>query len=134
MQLQILVPLSVFGAILVLAWTVFEVGRARGRYGIKAPAVTGHPDFERVFRVQMNTVEQSVLFFPALWLCANYFRADVAGIAGLVWVLGRVWYAIGYYRAATARGAGFTLSVLGFAVLLAGGAFGLIKQLVNSSV
>ena len=133
MQLQILVPLSVFGAILVLAWTVFEVGRARGRYGIKAPAVTGHPDFERVFRVQMNTVEQSVLFFPALWLCANYFRADVAGIAGLVWVLGRVWYAIGYYRSAAARGACFTLSVLGFAGLLAGGAFGLIKQLVNSS-
>ena len=134
MLLQNLVPLSVFGAILVLLWTVFEVGRARGRYGIKAPAVSGHPDFERVFRVQMNTVEQSVLFFPALWLCANYFRADVAGIAGLVWVFGRVWYALGYYRAASARGAGFTVSLLGFAVLLAGGGFGLIKQLVNSSV
>ena len=129
MLIQNLVPLAVFGAILVLAWTVFEVGRARGRYGIKAPAVTGHPDFERVFRVQMNTVEQSVLFFPALWLCANYFRADVAGIAGLVWVIGRVWYAIGYYRAASARGAGFTVSVLGFAVLLAGGGFGLMKHL-----
>ena len=129
MQLQNLVPLSVFGAILVLAWTVFEVGRARGRYGIKAPAVTGHPDFERVFRVQMNTVEQSVLFFPALWLCAAHFRADVAGIAGMVWVIGRVWYAVGYYRAASARGAGFTLSMLGFSALLAGGGFGLIKLL-----
>ena len=132
MLLQNLVPLAVFGALLVLLWTVFEVGRARGRYGIKAPAVTGHPDFERIFRVQMNTLEQSVLFFPALWLCANYFRADVAGIAGLVWVVGRIWYAIGYYRAAAARGAGFGLSMLAFAVLLAGAAFGLIKHLFLS--
>lgn len=129
MPLQNLVPLAVFGAILVLAWTVFEVGRARGKYGIKAPAVTGNPDFERVFRVQMNTVEQSVLFFPALWLCATYFRADVAGITGLVWVFGRVWYALGYYRAAAARGAGFMVGTLAFAVLLAGGGFGLIKLL-----
>lgn len=129
MLLQNLVPLAVFGAILVLAWTVFEVGRARGKYGIKAPAVTGHPDFERIFRVQMNTVEQSVLFFPTLWLCANYFRADVAGIAGLVWVFGRVWYALGYYRAAAARGAGFMVSSLAFVALLAGGGFGLIKLL-----
>ena len=132
MLLQNLVPLAVFGAIRVLAWTVFEVGRARGKYGIKAPAVTGNPDFERVFRVQMNTVEQSVLFFPALWLCANYFRADVAGIAGLVWVLGRVWYALGYYRAAAARGAGFMVSSFAFLALLAGGGFGLIKLLFGA--
>lgn len=129
MLIQNLVPLAVFGAVLVLLWTGFEVGRARGRYGIKAPATSGHPDFERAFRVQMNTVEQAVMFFPALWLCANYFRADVAGVAGLVWVIGRVWYALSYYRDAAARGAGFVVGLLGFAVLLAGGGFGLIRQL-----
>ena len=115
MLLQNLVPLAVFGAVLVLLWTIFKVGAARGQYGIKAPAVTGHPDFERIFRVQLNTIEHSVLFFPALWLCATYFRADAAGIAGLVWVFGRVWYAIGYYRAAAARGPGFSVSMLGLA-------------------
>jgi glutathione S-transferase len=131
MLLQNLVPLAVFGAILVLFWTGVKVGMARGRYGIKAPAVSGHPDFERFYRVQMNTVEQAVVFFPALWLCTNYFRADVAGIAGLVWVVGRVWYALGYYRDAAKRGAGFTVSVFAFGALLACGGFGLIRQLIG---
>ncbi len=129
MLLQNLVPLAVLGAILVLFGTGVKVGLARGRYNIKAPAISGHPDFERAYRVQMNTVEQAIIFFPALWLCATYFRADVAGIAGLVWVIGRIWYALGYYRDAAKRGAGFMVSVIAFGALLACGSFGLIRQL-----
>jgi len=30
----------------------FRVGKARGRYGVKAPAITGNETFERYFRVQ----------------------------------------------------------------------------------
>jgi glutathione S-transferase len=123
------VPLIVLLTILLLFWTMAEVGRARARTGVKAPATSGPPEFERAFRVQMNTIEQTVMFLPALWLCATYFRADVAVIAGLVWIIGRVWFALGYYRAAEKRGIGFMVSLAGFAALLATGGFGAIRLL-----
>jgi glutathione S-transferase len=125
-----LVPLVVLLTVLLMFWTMLMVGRARGRYGIKAPATSGHPAFDLAFRVQMNTLEHAVLFLPTLWLCANYFRADVAGIAGLVWLLGRVLYALGYYRDASKRAIGFFISMGAMLVLIACGGFGMLKQLV----
>lgn len=105
-------------AVLLLFGTLFAVGRARGRHGIKAPATSGHPEFERAFRVQMNTLEATVLFLPTLWLAAHYGFSGWAGIAGLVWIAGRVWYALAYLREASRRGAGFALGMLGWAATL----------------
>ena len=51
---------------LLLFGTAANVGRARGLYGIKAPAVTGHEMFERAYRIQMNTLENAVLVLPTL--------------------------------------------------------------------
>jgi uncharacterized MAPEG superfamily protein len=103
---------------LLLAGTMYAVGRARGRHGIKAPAVTGHPAFERAYRVQMNTLEGTVMFLPTLWLAANYGFSGWAGIAGLVWLVGRVWYAVAYLKDETKRGPGFTLSAIAWVALL----------------
>ena len=104
--------------VLLLLGTMIVVGRARGKYGIKAPAVSGHPMFERAYRVQMNTLEQTVMFLPTLWLAANYGFSGWAGVAGLVWIIGRAWYAVGYLQDAAKRGSGFMVGMLGWAALL----------------
>ena len=65
-----------------MAFTIL-VGAARGKSGIKAPAVTGDDNFERAYRVQMNTLEQLVMTLPALWLSGFYFDSLVAALLGL---------------------------------------------------
>jgi len=85
-------------AVLVFFWTGWRVGAARGKYEVKAPATTGHPEFECAYRVQMNTLEQFVIFLPLLWLSNSYFMpyALLTPILGLVWIIGRIIYATGY--------------------------------------
>lgn len=104
--------------VLVLFASGLVVARARGRHGIKAPATTGHPDFERAFRVQMNTLEHTVVFLPTLWLAATWGNPTWAGILGLVWIAARIWYIPAYLRDAGARHAPFMLSMIAWALLL----------------
>ena len=104
---------------LVLVFATFLVGRARGKYDIKVPATTGHPDFERAFRAHMNTLEQAVIFLPVLWLATIYSNENIAGYLGYAWIVGRLWYIVGYIKEADKRSMGFLLSVLCFFVLLA---------------
>lgn len=105
-------------AILLLAATAMMVGRARMRYGIQAPATSGHPAFERAFRVQMNTLEASVLFLPTLWLAAHFGLGRWAGIAGIAWIVARVWYASAYMRDPAKREGGFMLGMLAWLATL----------------
>lgn len=98
-------------AIAVFFGCGFAVGRARGLYKIAAPATTGHPDFERVFRVQMNTLESLAMFLPALWIAARYSDPRLVGGIGLLWVAARIWFAIAYASDATKRGPGFGLGL-----------------------
>jgi len=117
--------------ILLLLWVAGGTGRARAKYGVTAPATTGNPMFERAFRVQMNTLENTVIFLPALWLAAIYSSPLLAGAAGLVWLVGRVVYALAYLRDPARRGMGFGISLLGFFVLLVAGGLGVARSLVN---
>lgn len=88
----------------------FSVARARSRYGISAPATSGNEVFERHFRVQMNTLEQLVMFLPALWIFANFISPLWAAALGVVWLLGRAIYAISYVRDPKSRALGFALT------------------------
>jgi glutathione S-transferase len=110
--------------LILLAALAADVARARARYGVRAPATTGNEQFERVFRVQMNTLENALLFLPALWLGAWYWNPAWAGACGAVWLAGRVWYAWAYARNPARRGAGFNVSMAGLVALLAGSALG----------
>lgn len=94
-------------AILLYFFTSIQVSKARKAFGIKVPATSGHPDFERVFRVQMNTLEWMPIFLPSLWLFAIYISDPLAAVLGLVWIGGRVLYMTGYSQAAAKRGTGF---------------------------
>ncbi|MEO9079629.1 MAG: MAPEG family protein [Rhodanobacter sp.] len=125
-QLPALVALL---TVLLMFGTIWAVGRARGKYQIKAPAVTGHPLFERAYRVQMNTLEQTVLFLPTLWLAAHYGFTGRAGIAGLVWLVGRVWYAVAYLNDPAKRGPGFGLAMIGWLALLVMAGIGVVRAM-----
>jgi glutathione S-transferase len=118
-------------AILFYFFTGVRVARARAAYGVKAPAIAGNPDFERVFRVQMNTLEWMPIFLPSLWLFAVYVSDPIAALLGLVWIAGRILYMIGYSRAAEMRAPGFLIQVLVCGVLLLGALGATIWHLVQ---
>jgi glutathione S-transferase len=100
------------------------VAKARGQYGVKAPAVTGHEMFERFYRVQMNTLELLIVFVPSVWLAARYWSpALMAGIAS-VYLVGRIIYLRSYTKDPASRGLGFMLSMGPTAVLLLAGLVG----------
>ena len=103
------------------------VGRARGRYGIEAPATSGHPVFERWLRVQGNTLELLVVFVPALWLAARYWNPLYAAALGALFFVGRALYAISYVRDPKTRGLGFVLSLLPTAVLVLAALVGALR-------
>ena len=109
-------------ALALLQYIVFAVlvGRARGTYGVKAPAVTGHEVFERYFRVQQNTLELLVIFVPAVWLFGQYVSATWASILGAVYLVGRVLYLKSYVADPARRGAGFGLSMLPIMAMVIG--------------
>jgi glutathione S-transferase len=110
---------------------IFNVGQARKKYGIKPPATTGNLDFERVLRVQNNTVEQLIFFLPLLWLFSFYVNSLWAAGIGAIWLIGRVVYAWGYYQAAEKRFPGFAISSLSSLALLAGSLFGIVRSLFS---
>jgi glutathione S-transferase len=115
--------------LILLVALSFAVSRARGRYGIRAPATSGHEQFDRVFRVQMNTLENAVVFVPALWLAAWYWNPGWAALCGALWLAGRIWYARAYLQDPGRRSGGYGLSLLAFSVLLVGAAVGWVRAL-----
>jgi len=106
------------------------VGRARNRAGIAAPAMTGEPVFERTLRVQQNTLEQLVIFLPALALFAHYVSPPLAALLGVAFLVGRGLYAAGYIREPRKRGPGFLITVLVQAALVVGSLVGAVRGLL----
>jgi glutathione S-transferase len=106
------------------------VGRARGKYGIRAPAMTGHPDFERANRVHINTLENLIIFVPAVWIFATYVSPLYAAILGAAFVVARAVYAIGYLQAAEKRGIGAGVTGIVNVLLVAGGLIGVARALL----
>jgi glutathione S-transferase len=122
--------LVTIAALLVYLYMGLRVGRARGKYNIVAPAISGHPDFERDFRIHANTLEWLPLFLVSLWLFSLYWNDVAAALVGLVWIAGRILYLTGYSKAAAARGQGFGIQALATGVLL----FGALGRVVWSLV
>jgi glutathione S-transferase len=118
-------------AILMYFLFSFQVGKARATYGIKAPAVSGNPDFERIYRVQMNTLEWMPAFLPALWLFAIYVSDAIAAALGIVWIIGRVLYMMGYAKAANKRGPGFAIQGGAAAILWLGAVVGILWRFIH---
>lgn len=115
-----LVQYLVFGAL---------VGRARGKYGVQAPATTGNEVFERYYRVQMNTLELMVVLLPAMWIAAAYWDPRWIAAAGAVYLIGRMIYLRAYTGDPGSRGLGFMLSVAPISVLIVAALAGVILNL-----
>ena len=120
MQVDNLVAVVTLAALLVYFWIAFRVGGFRVKHKIIAPAVAGHPEFERAYRVQLNTLEWLPLFLPSLWLFAYYWSGPIAAAIGVVWIIGRILYAISYVQDPTKRGPGFMMQGISTGVLLLG--------------
>jgi glutathione S-transferase len=135
-----LIALVTLLSLALFFWMGADVARARIRFGVFAPAVTGHPEFERHFRVQANTLEGLVLFLPALWVFALTIDGlrggdwgDKIGAAlGLVWIVGRVIYMRSYVRDPASRALGFGVQALATVLLLIGGLGAIVWGLVKT--
>src|SRR6202521_1312517 len=119
-------------AILFYFFTTVQVSKARTASGIKAPTISGSPDFERVFRVQMNTLEWMPIFLPSLWLFAIYISDPVAAVLGLIWIAGRILYMAGYSKAAEKRGPGFGIQAIAAIILWPGTSGAIVWRLVHA--
>jgi uncharacterized MAPEG superfamily protein len=124
---------ALVGLLALLQYLVFGalVGRARGKYGVRAPAVTGHEVFERYFRVQQNTLELLVAFLPSLWLFASYVSAGWAALLGATYLVGRVLYLRSYVADPAKREIGFALSFLPIIALVVGALVGVLVPLAR---
>ena len=115
-------------ALLAYFSTIMQVGRARGKTGIQAPAMTGDPLLERAVRVHYNTLEWLPVFLASLWLFAAYWNELIAAGLGIVWIVGRVIYSAGYMADPAKRSTGFMIQSLAVAALL----FGALGKIVYS--
>ena len=133
MSKEFLYP-SLVTVVSLLVYFIFGlmVGRARGKYKVPAPQMSGNPDFERVFRVQQNTAEQLLIYLPVLWIFSTVIGPVWGAALGGVWILGRIVYAVGYYKAANKRGPGFAITSLATLGLLLGSAVGIVLQLMKT--
>jgi len=105
-------------ALLQFVWFGIQVGSMRARYEVKAPAMSGAPEFERMFRVHYNTMEQLIVFLPALWLYAHMVNPMWGAGLGVVYLIGRFVYRAAYLKDPTSRSTGFSLTFLPVAVML----------------
>jgi glutathione S-transferase len=123
----------VYGTILLalLEYIVMSalVGRARAKHGIRAPAMTGHPEFERANRVHVNTLENLIIFVPAVWIFATYVSTAWAAGLGALFVVARALYAVGYLQAAEKRSIGAGITGIVTVVLVVGGLIGVARAL-----
>jgi uncharacterized MAPEG superfamily protein len=108
-----------------------KVGGARGKYGVRAPAVTGNEIFERCFRVQQNTLEQLVVFIPGLYLFGRYVNPLWGAGLGVVYLIGREIYSATYVKDPEKRSLGFGLTAFPTVILLLGGLIGAVRHLLS---
>jgi glutathione S-transferase len=115
-------------AVLFYFFIATRVAVARGKFNVPLPAIAGHPEFDRVFRVHMNTLEWMPIFLPLLWMSAIYFSDAAAALLGLVWIGGRAHYYVGYTQAVEKRLPGFFIQSTACILLLIGAIVGIIMR------
>lgn len=125
MYLTIWITLAVLG---VYFWTGVNAGRARMKYGVRAPSMDGPVAFQSAQRVQANTLEQLPLVLAPLWLCAVTLGDGWAAAGGALWCVARILYALGYYRDPAKREFGFVLGMVASALLIGGTVIGLLLR------
>ncbi len=117
-------------ALLQVFLFAFQVGSARVKSGVRAPAISGSPEFDRAFRVHQNTVEQLIIFVPSLWMFAHFVRPDIGAGIGVVFIVARQIYRAAYISDPAKRSMGFSLGAVAMIILLVGGLVGAVMDLL----
>lgn len=122
-------------ALLVFFYMGTRVGAMRGKHGIKAPAMTGHPEMDRAVRVHMNTLEQLVIFLPLLWIATAFFHwvGWAPAAVGIVWIAGRLLYMQSYMADPDKRGPGFGITAFAQLALLIMAVAGIVASWSSAS-
>jgi len=110
----------------------FQTGQMRAKHGVSAPAMSGAPEFERMFRVHMNSVEQIVLLVPALWMFGIFVNMQIAAGLGLVYVIGRQVYKAAYLKDPSSRSTGFSIGAIAMTILMLGSLGGAVWRLIQA--
>ena len=118
-------------ALVEFLWSGLAVAGARGRYKVAAPAVTGNEIFERYLRVQLNTLEQLVVFIPSILLFGQYMSPYIGAALGAVFLIGRLIYFFAYVKDPKSRELGFILTIAPNAILLGGVIFGAARAALS---
>ena len=127
--------MNYYTALVTLASVLFygylgvRVARARGQYDIVAPATTGHPIFERIYRVQMNTLEWMAIYLPCLWLFGLYVSDAAAGLVGVLWIVGRALYMRDYEQSPEKRTRGFVIQAVAVMILFLGALIDILARI-----
>jgi len=121
--------LVTLASVLFYAYLGVRVAQARGQFAIVAPATSGHPIFERRYRVQMNTLEWMAIYLPCLWLFGIYVSDAGAGLLGLLWIMGRALYMRGYEQAPEKRTPGFVIQAVAVMILLLGALIDILARM-----
>ena len=108
-----------------------RVGFSRGKYDIKAPKTVGNERWERIYRIQQNTMEQLVIFIPATLIFSTYVSASWVLLPGILFIVGRHLYSRLYLQSPDNRGPGMVLSFLSNIVLVLGSLIGVSLQLIG---
>lgn len=127
-----LVNLLVLLAIFQFIYFGSRVGAARQKFGVSAPATSGHEIFERYYRIQMNTLEMLIMLIPAVWIASTYWNRLFVAAMLAVYLIGRMIYFSAYVADPKKRGMGFAISILPIAALLVSGVVGALMDIVNS--
>lgn len=124
------VALVIVAALLQYFYFGILVGNARGKFNVAAPAITGHPVFERYYRVHQNTLEMLVIFIPAIVLFGYWVRPDLGAGIGAVYLVGRLVYLRAYVSDPGTRSLGYGLSMIPTLILLLGGGVAAVFSLL----
>ena len=127
--------MALVAVVIVLALAEFVVfgilvARARSRFGVKAPAMSGQEVFDRYFRVHYNTLEQLIVFVPAIWLFGRFVSPQWAAGIGAIYLVGRIVYLRSYVADPDKRSMGFGLSMVPTLALLLGALIGALRTLI----
>ena len=117
-------------ALIQFVYFGIRVGQMRAKHGVKAPEMTGDPEFMRMFRIHQNTMEQLVVFVPALWIFAHYWEPKWGAAIGLIYIASRFVYYLGYLKDPKDRGRGFGIGFATIAVLIVGGLAGAVMKML----